>query len=282
MKVAVTLPYIVVFVLISINCTPDRPPRRRVITHTEDIARFSLENASYIPKPILDRASAASVFIINTAGTCSGTLVSLPPGPKQIITNAHCFRDRTGRAASCAQTSVVFSMEDKRLTVKCLPGSLRLNRSIDLAVFQLQHKDKLPPRYQPLDIWQGKLSKRREAFIIHHPNVHATQLRNYMAFDKAVTGIDCYVLGRFPWYLRKEADVFLYGLSHSCDIASGSSGAGLIDFASGKLLGVVWGDVVLSNDEEVRQLNGAIASRYVRRFIKNEPLDPTPWWWPFD
>ena len=140
----------------------------------------------------------------------------------------------------------------------------------------------LPKRYQPLEIWPGKLPQRREAFIIHHPNVHETQLRNRIVFDKSVTGLDCYVLGRFPWYLRREADIFLHGLSHSCDIASGSSGAGLIDFATGKLLGVVWGDVVLSNEKEVRLLNGAIHSRYVRRFINAEPLDPPPWWWPFD
>ncbi len=270
-----------VIALLSSGCTCEGPRQRRVFTHTEDIERFSLANASYIPKAILQRANAASVFIINPSGTCSGTLVSLAGKAAQIITNAHCFRDRIGRAVSCKQTSVVFSMESERLMANCRPGTLRIDRHVDLAVFMLQTKSALPRRYQPLKIWQGKLSPGREAFIIHHPDVHETQLHNRIVFDKAVTGLDCYVLGRFPWYLRMEADIFLHGLSHSCDIASGSSGAGLIDFATGKLLGVVWGDVVLSNDEEVRQLNGAIHSRYVRRFINAEPLDPPPWWWPF-
>ena len=171
-------------------------------------------------------------------------------------------------------------MESERLQASCRAGTLRTNHSADLATFMLQTKPTLPKRYQPLEIWQGKHPKRREAFIIHHPDVHETQLHNQIGFDKAVTGLDCYVLGRFPWYLRIEAGIFLHGVSHSCDIASGSSGAGLIDFATGKLLGVVWGDVVLSSKDEVRLLNGAIHSRYVRRFIKGEPLNPTAWWWP--
>ena len=273
---------ILIIALLSSSCTCEAPRQRRIFTHTEDIARFSLTNASYIPKAILQRANAAAVFITNPSGTCSGTLVTSPGKEAQIITNAHCFRDKIGRAATCEQTSVVFSMESKRLTVNCRSGTLRINRSVDLAAFMLQSKRKLPKRYQPLEIWQGKIPKWREAFIIHHPNVHETQLRNRTVFDKSVTGLDCYVLGRFPWYLRREADIFLHGLSHSCDIASGSSGAGLIDFVTGKLLGVVWGDVVLSNEEEVRLLNGAIHSRYVRRFINAEPLDPPLWWWPFD
>ena len=272
--------FIVIALLLN-GCTREAPRQRRIFAHTEDIARFSLTNASYIPKAILQRANAAAVFIINPSGSCSGTLVTLTGKEAQIVTNAHCFRDKQGRAARCKDTTVVFAMESKRLTVKCRQGTLRLNRSVDLAVFMLQNKPKLPPRYQPLEIWQGKLPKRREAFIIHHPNVHKTRLHNYTVFDKAVTGLDCYVLGRFPWYLRREADIFLHGLSHSCDISSGSSGAGLIDFATAKLLGVVWGDVVLSNEEEVRLLNGAIHSRYVRRFINVEPLAPPPWWWPF-
>ena len=41
------------------------PRQRRIVTHTEDIARFSLANASYIPKAILQRANAAAVLIIN-------------------------------------------------------------------------------------------------------------------------------------------------------------------------------------------------------------------------
>ena len=159
---------------------------------------------------------------------------------------------------------------------------MRLNRSADLAVFSLQEKPKLPPRYQPLAIWSGKHPERREAFIIHHPNVHEKQLRNRTLFDKSVTGLDCYTLGRFPWYLRREAGIFLHGVSHSCDIASGSSGAGLIDFATAQLLGVVWGDVILSSKKEVRLLSGAIHSRYVRRFLNDDPLDPPVWWWPFD
>ncbi len=265
------------------GCTCDEPRQRRVFTHTEDIALFSLANASYIPPPILQRANAAAVFIINPSGTCSGTLVSVAGNKEaQIITNAHCFYDKQGRGARCQETEVVFAMESERLRVRCRAGTLRLNRSVDLAVFMLQDKPKLPSRFQPLAIWQGKLPHQREAFIIHHPTVHETTLRNHTVFDKAVTGLDCYVLGRFPWYLRMEADIFLHGISHSCDIASGSSGAGLIDFATAKLLGVVWGDVVLSNEEEVRLLNGAIHSRYVRRFINAEPLDPPPWWWPFE
>ena len=273
--------FLIIAVLLS-GCTCEAPRQRRIVTHTEDIARFSLANASYIPKPILQRANAAAVFIINPSGSCSGTLVTLAGKEAQIVTNAHCFRDKQGREARCQDTEVIFAVEDEHLIIKCRQGTLRLNRSVDLAVFSLQDKPKLPPRYQPLTIWSGKHPERREAFIIHHPNIHKKQLRNRMLFDKSVTGLDCYALGRFPWYLRREAGIFLHGVAHSCDIASGSSGAGLIDFATAKLLGVVWGDVILSNKEEVRLLSGAIHSRYVRRFINDEPLDPLAWWWPFD
>ena len=271
----------IIIALLANGCTCEAPRSRRVVTHTEDISRYSLANASYIPEAVLQRASAASVFIINPSGTCSGTLVTLAAQTAQIVTNAHCFHDRAGRASTCEQTTVVFAMESERWTTRCRSGSLRLNQRVDLAVFSLQSKPALPQRYQPLEIWADKLPRGREAFIIHHPNVHETQLFNHTVAAKAVTGLDCRVLGRFPWYMRMEADIFLHGLSHSCDIANGSSGAGLIDFATGKLLGVIWGDVVLSNEEEVRLLSGAIHSRYVRRFIKAEPLDPPPWWWPF-
>ena len=114
--------WLIIACLLS-GCTCEAPRQRRIITHTEDIALFSLTNASYIPADILQRANAAAVFIINPSGTCSGTLVALAGKEQQIVTNAHCFRDRQGRDASCLDTEVIFAMESKHLTIKCRPGN---------------------------------------------------------------------------------------------------------------------------------------------------------------
>ena len=242
------------------------PPKQRIIIHTADIANYSTANAAYIPEKILTLANNATVYLETPKTSCSGTLVQTKGANKknkvQVLTSAHCFLE-----TDC-NTVRTYLIDKQSKHFACQQGTLRLHHDSDLALYSLQGK--LPATNKPLTVWQGKLPKLRSAFIIH-----------YAGGNKSVTGIDCYVLGNFDLFFWLISPLFLYGLSHTCSILPGSSGAGLLDFETGKLLGVVWGDAVLSSNEELRQYSGAIHYLYVQKFIKGETLT-TPWWWFLD
>ena len=251
-------------------CEP--PPPSKIERITSDLAIFSHANAAYLEKSVFIAASNASVYISTPSSSCSGTWIK-HKGVSLILTNHHCFREKD---LPCEGTKAVFSMESRPRTHKCQVGSLRYHKKADLVSFRLVGK--VP--YEPISIWEGKLSSPQEAFVIHHPQVYRASAGKLGGYQKVITGLDCYALGSFNLWFWRIFPLFIYGLSHSCNIHSGSSGSGLFDSKTGKLLGVVWGDAMVGDKRKIKQYAVAIHYKYVRKFLNNQPIVP-PWWWPW-
>jgi hypothetical protein len=64
-----------------------------------------------------------------------------------------------------------------------------------------------------------------------------------------------------------------YSLRHTCDLIHGSSGSGLIDAKTGKILGVNWGGIKISLDAGVRTDNVATRAKYAQAFLNNSVED---------
>ena len=239
-------------------------PGIKVRVNTADIETYSNANAAYIPKPILTRATNAAIYLRTPASSCSGTYLQTSSGPK-IITSAHCFRD----PSECADVKVYFSQPNHAPIIRtCAANSLRTHAGSDLAIFTLAKPP--PAKFQPLSLWTKKFNQPRAAFIIHYPILNPRQITR--TNTRYVTGIDCYAESDFSFYQKIAHDLFFYGLAHTCDIATGSSGAGLIDLETAKVLGVIWGDVLIYTDSGVQQRSGATHYRYVQKFLAGKQL----------
>ncbi|MDE3270143.1 MAG: serine protease [Pseudomonadota bacterium] len=239
-------------------------PGLQIKVNTVDIETYSEANAAYIPQPILARANDASVYLRTRTSSCSGTYIQTISGPK-IITSAHCFDN----AHECRELKVYFAKPNRKAVIRaCAANSFRAHAESDLAVFALARPP--PQEFKPLTLWTAPLHKPRAAFIIHYPRLNPRQAASINT--RYVTGIDCYAESAFSFYQRLVNALFFYGLAHTCDIAAGSSGAGLIDLETAKVLGVIWGDVLVYTDAGVQQHSGATHYRYVRRFLSNQPL----------
>lgn len=252
----------IISLLLLIACHSQ--PGLKVRVNTADIETYSNANAAYIPKPILTRATNAAIYFRTATSSCSGTYLQTSSGAK-IITSAHCFSDPN----ECSEIKVYFSLPDQDPIIRtCAPNSLRTHAASDLAIFTL----KRPPsaQFQPLSLWTKKLNRPRAAFIIHYPVLNPQQITR--TNTRYVTGIDCYAESDFSFYQKLANHLFFYGLAHTCDIATGSSGAGLIDLETAKLLGVIWGDVLIYTDSGVQQRSGATHFRYVQKFLAGTPL----------
>ena len=126
----------------------------------------------------------------------------------------------------------------------------------------------------------------RKAFIIHHPS--ATESKQGRESEellkgigmyfpkKAITVNNCRVLGRFEkdfWALNPNLP---FGLRHTCDLVHGSSGSGLVDVTSGKLLGVNWGGITLTVNKVERKDNVASSAKFLREFVDSDNVTSPP------
>ena len=237
----------------------------------------------------------------NSLRFCSGSMIagenarSLP----RIITNQHCFAKKNEKNVTfddvidnaCTETKVFFdfSVKTKPLSRKCLKDSLKTSFIADLAIFTLDAE--LPDEYAPFSIWNGQVPTGRRAFIVHHPCIEVdgkccfeadancpqhvleeleqNEMHNLQEYGlkfpkKAITTEDCHVIGKFSKELWKKKPTLALGLRHRCDLVNGSSGSGLIDAETGKLLGVNWGGVTINTTSKH---NIASSSVYMQEFI---------------
>ena len=274
-----------------------------IIGPTNDIVRLpdtDVEDID-IPAEVLDKATKASILTVtemddNTQKYCSGSLIEgrnagdLP----RVVTNHHCFAQKqkgTNRSLpdivpeACKETSVYFdfSIEDEPLVRKCKSGSLITNFAADFAVFTLD--EDLPEDYEPFQIWDGEVPPNRKAFIIHHPSADEKKqsqdsevLKGTGVYfpKKAITVDNCKVLGRFEedfWSLNPNLP---FGLRHTCDLVHGSSGSGLVDLTSGKLLGVNWGGITLTINKVERKDNVASSATFLSEFVDSDKVTAPP------
>ena len=255
------------------------------------------------------KSSVLIVTVVPTTGLknelkfCSGSLIEVG-GERRILTNQHCFAKTVAGnndqnleellPEACSKTSVYFnfsSPSDNVVTRSCQLGSLRTNYHADLATFALERS--LPDGFQPLELWQGDLKSLvgRKVFTIHHPG---TGLGNTMPLPdikapaprRMITASDCLYLGGFSKETWDDRGGIPYQIRHTCDLQDGSSGSGLIDFQTGKLLGVNIGSVEMQvitsskgKPEVINQdkytYNVATVAEFVCNFTNNQPL-PDP------
>ncbi len=297
---------IVIIALLGSACRAQREISKPgyIVGPTNDIERLAnteVENID-IPAEVLEKAIKASILTVTEMNDgkqkfCSGSLIEgrntgdLP----RIVTNHHCFAKKisgTNRSLpeivpeACKATSVYFdfSIEEEPLTLKCKSGSLVTNFAADFAIFTLDGE--LPEGYEPFKIWDGEVPPNRKAFIIHHPSAkesdpgreHEEMLKATGAYfpKKAITVNNCRVLGRFEedfWALNPNLP---FGLRHTCDLVHGSSGSGLIDATSGKLLGVNWGGITLTVNKVERKDNVASSAKFLREFVDSNNVTAPP------
>ncbi len=275
-----------------------------IIGPTNDIERLGDLDAgrANIPPEVLERAIKSSILTVTEMyngkqSYCSGALIDgrnagdLP----RIITNHHCFAHKnssTGRslpqvfAEACEETSVYFDFSVKKEPMKrsCARGSLVTNYDADFAMFSLD--EELPADYEPFKIWVGEVPPNRAAFIIHHPNAKESKqgregeemLKGTGTYfpKKVITVNNCRVLGRFDERFWSQQDNLPFGLRHTCDLVHGSSGSGLIDVASGRLLGINWGGITMKIDGVDRKDNVASSSEFLREFVDSGDITSPP------
>jgi hypothetical protein len=222
---------------------------------------------------------------------CSGSLIAADhaeggDAKLRVLTNHHCFAttDDEGKAKpqimpeACGGTSVYFGFAPRlddaaeASQVRCAPGSLRTDFEGDLAVFTLEENPPAAAGYRPVTIWDGEdVPVDRQAFIIHYPDI-ADQLAlppggKVKLPTAQATLDDCRVLGGYDvseWDLDRTLP---YALRHTCDLIHGSSGSGLFDRETGKLLGVNWGGLKVSYGGGTRTDNVATRASYVLAFL---------------
>lgn len=261
------------------------------------------------------RSSVLVVTRLEKGGAkhCSGSLIEARKagGLPRVVTNHHCFAKKLADESrsseelipeACHETKVFFTTdiededeettEQERTTGKratryptysCQKGSLKTNYGADLAIFTIA--EPLPDDYQPFKIWQGVVPANRPAFIIHHPSAKKTgdeeeknsqeSIGGMTMPTKAITNKDCRVVGRFEPELWDKNPNLPFGLRHTCDLVSGSSGSGLIDAQTGQLLGVNWGGITFTINDVERQDNVASSAEFLEQFV-NEGDITTP------
>ena len=257
-----------------------------------------------IAREIFDKASVSSPMIMvklkkgwkRGARFCSGILLAGTDGLPRVLTNQHCFREKAAedtpniKPDACASTVVYFdkiAVPHKRngivpkLVRKCKRGSLRTSFEGDMAIFTLA--EALPSDYTFTDIWQDdEIPDGRQAFAIHYPSAKEAGVGmvsidggiNGKAPPKSITADSCLVRMRFPSERADKPDLknvaykLRYSVIHNCDLAGGSSGAGLLDAETGKLLAVHLGGVGLTTIN----LNTATHALHLRQFLAGEKL----------
>lgn len=278
--------------LVLMACEVQRQPlsrRGNIIGDNEIVPVAVAQEAGQVDTAVLQRSLGAAALLVTAIGDkyrhCFGSLLPAAEGEQQprIITNRHCFAAARQQlpAKACARTSVYFNFSQPDAPLlgrRCLLGSLRTHASADLAIFTLQRE--LPPQHRPFMLWKGAIPAQREAFLLHYPHViHSfssparsvsllSGTRLYFPIT-AVSADDCVVKGRPKKGLWRLVP---FGLAHRCDMTKGSSGAALIDFKTGKLLGISWGGLKLQVGKITKKVNFAVSADFLRRFIDNEPL----------
>ena len=221
---------------------------------------------------------------------CSGSLIHGKKGKNyRIVTNQHCFskKDSEGQAIdeliseACHETQIYFGFSDTSSPIKrlCKPGSLITSFLGDLAILTLNENP--PDTYEPFQIWDEKTTlKGRRAFVVHYPSTQLSgdgrnaqqELKelNVLMPKKAITQDDCYIVGTYEEAYWEKNKNLQFSLRHRCDIVKGSSGSGLIDALTGKLIGVNWVNSSKGKD------NVASAAKYLLEFVEHGELKEKP------
>ena len=300
--------------LVSIGCANERiVVKKGTVVGNDDIELYSdgfnLQGVNSATQQLISQVARSSVLIVTVVPTsgrknelkfCSGSLISIGGEPR-ILTNQHCFAKTASNdkdqnldellPQACFETRVYFDFKQPvadAVVNRCQHGTLRTNYRADLAIFALEKP--LPDGVRPLELWQGELKDLvgRKVFTIHHPGTEPSNTLllpdiKAPAPAKMITVRNCLYLGGFSMETWDDRGGIPYQVRHTCDLLDGSSGSGLIDLQSGKLLGVNIGSVEMQvitsskgKPEVVNQTkytyNVATLAEFVRHFLNDQPL----------
>jgi hypothetical protein len=279
------------WVLALVACKPILKPSHETgyIIGENDILRVKGEGDGQNNQPRA-RDLYSSVVLLTKLGNgkarfCSGTLIAPDKGSKQlrVLTNHHCFAETGSNGIgeesillrACSETIVYAGVWDgfaeQPSVTYCMPGTLRSSFELDTAEFTLSKA--LPDKFVAKDFWPSdkKLAMHQKLLAVHYPDL-PDQLKEFglQKFKLPVasyTEKDCQLLGRFSTSLSAADKSLGYSLQHSCDIEHGSSGSGLIDAESGKLVGVNWGGISYKVDGKAQSINAATSIHFVQAFL---------------
>lgn len=303
--------------IVIIGCASEQVVvKKGVVVGKDDIMRYadglSLLSSDSTAQRRVERVAKSSVLIVTVVPTgggknelkfCSGSLIEVRGEPR-ILTNQHCFA-KTAAAdkeqnldellpQACFQTRVYFDFKEPLSEIvvnRCQRGTLRTNHRADLATFALEKP--VPVGVQPLELWNGELKDLvgRKVFTIHHPGtVESNTLPlpdlKAPAPRRMITVRNCLYLGGFSSTTWDDRGGIPYQIRHTCDLKDGSSGSGLVDLQTGKLLGVNIGSVEMEvttsskgKPEVIKQTkytyNVATVAEFVRYFTTDQSL-PDP------
>jgi hypothetical protein len=261
-----------------------------IVGPTNDIVNFGDSSEGSSPKSIDLLKSTALISTLLRSGKikfCSGVLYQAPEGLR-ILTNHHCFA-KTGDdglstaelfPAACEGTTVYLGFSPSKnptpFQTTCAAGSLRTDFQGDLGIFALT--DAPPPDYLALTLFEGGYTKGQKAKIIHYPDVKdnmAAPPGSKVNLPKASTTLDnCEVIGPFPrqeWELDRTLP---YSIRHTCDLIHGSSGSALVTADTHQILGINWGGIKVTYDDETRTDNAATRNDYVSEFVTGKKDNP--------
>lgn len=282
------------FVFCFISCKPPaRVSKTAYVIDSNDIETITEKDAERIHQDILN---SSVVFVTsvskNSRKYCSGTIIAPQEsdGPYRILTNRHCFVEEEGTkevqpllSGHCSSTKVFFGYLKGKAHKKSIgycAGGFRSDPNGDLAIFNLKEVPKSP--YNSAELWDGPSpGANKEAMIVHYPFIAKDDARYQtetgyvreagiripfaqVTEDNCLTGEP---FSQEEWQFDRALPV---SIKHSCDQKKGSSGSGLFDRESGRLIGVNWGGIILSyQNRQKRVHNVATSIGYVRNFVND-------------
>jgi hypothetical protein len=258
-----------------------------IIGPTNDILRFSDSPERKKHTSLLkSMALIATKLDSGKIKFCSGVLVKTSDDSvDRILTNHHCFAipGDDGKAtkkllkSACTDTTIYFGFSVKEnpkpFFTKCKEGSLESDFQGDIATFLL--KEAPPEDHKRLALMDEAPEKGAKAMILHYPDVKEHMAKppesHIMLPEAAITTKNCTIEGPFPrseWILDRTLE---HSIRHTCDLVHGSSGSGLVDAKSNKLIGINWGGIKVSYSEKTRTDNVATSAAYIRTFLGITP-----------
>lgn len=262
-----------------------------VLGPTNDMLKLKPQNESAKIKSWFKSTVLISTELIHEGKRkfCSGVLIGPEEGDGEdelrVLSNFHCFAqtneegdvNREFLPEACANTRVYFGFDqdsaDSVQTVKCAEGTLIGDFTGDLSVFKLA--ESVPKGFKALEIWtEPEIPNNRKAAIIHHPDIKdrftPISETNETLPAASITKDNCNTRGDFAtdeWHLDHTLP---YSVKHTCDLVHGSSGSPLIDYESGKILGVNWGGIEIKYKDEKKKINAATKGFYINAFLSGK------------
>lgn len=247
---------------------------------------------------------------------CSGFIESFHGGDQitaKIVTNHHCFslRDPDSRGddglilpadpkvgltyhdldeppmeRGLCDTTIVWLgghhtvISQDEYASRCVGGSLRSNRSMDIAVFDvlvnLQGLKHLPA---PLPISSRPAPAAGEkVYTVNYVAPHGFPVQHLTKDCRVGRPFYRFILRPSEFYTNHllkgtYGDLLSSSFSHNCPLSPGASGSALVSEETGEVVGLNWGGAIITDTSGKRQRDAALSSACIRYFLHGFDAD---------